>query len=177
MATTEPMRIPGDVVVGGNFQAKTFTLPTSSVTDTNVATGANISYLKLTHMVLADYAQDSGADVATKTNVIYCCRSTLGAVVFDVAVVVDTAPTGGDKAYTVDIKRSTGGGAFSSILTGVVTVNSSSTTRSVNVASISGTTYTLVQGDILEAVVTASGSTGSQGQGVRVVARVAELGY
>lgn len=174
---TEPIRIPGDVLVGGNFQSKTFTLPANSVTDTSVASGANISYLKLTHMVMADYAQDSGADVATKTNVIYACRSTLGATVFDVAVIIDTAPTGGDKAYTVDVKRSTGGGAFATILTGVVTVNNSSTTRSVNVASISGTTCTLVQGDILNVVVTTSGSTGSQGQGVRVVARIAELGY
>jgi len=177
MATTEPMRIPGDVLIGGNLQANTMTLATSSITDANVASAAAISYLKVTHMLLADYAQDSGADVATKTNAIYCCRSASGAVVFDVAVVVDTAPTGGDKAYTVDVKRSTGGGAFATILTGVVTVNSSSTTRSVNVASITGTTFTLVQGDILQVVVTASGSTGSQGQGVRVVCRIAELGY
>lgn len=177
MATTEPMRIPGDVLIGGNLQANTMTLATSSITDANVASAAAISYLKVTHMLLASYAQDSGADVATKTNVIYASRAASGAVVFDIAVAIDTAPTGGDKAYTVDVKKSTGGGAFSSILTGVVTVNSSSTTRSVVVASITGTTCTLAQGDILNVVVTTSGSTGSQGQGVRVMARVAELGY
>lgn len=164
MATS---RIEGDVFVNGNLSCTTFTPPDASVGNAAVAAGANIAASKLEHRHSPAHAQASGSDVATKSEVIHIVRGATGTLVaFEVAI--DTAPTGGDKQFTVDLQVSTGGGAFATVLSSVVTVNQTDADRTISNATLASTA--LVDGDALKVVVTASGSTGSQGQGVRATA-------
>lgn len=91
--------------------------------------------------------------------------------VVEVSVFPITAPTGGDLAFTVDVKKSTGAGAFATILSSVETVDSGSADRTAQYATLSGTP-TLARGDALQVVIATSGSTGSQGVGVVVTIRI-----
>lgn len=47
--TSEPLRIPTDVVIGGHLAMNTATLPASSVTDSAVTSNAKVAYTKLQH--------------------------------------------------------------------------------------------------------------------------------
>lgn len=130
---------------------------------------------------LAEYVEHEHKlqySTATDATTVAAVTKTLGTIhytgeVVEVSVFPVTAPTGGDLAFTVDIKKSTGAGAFATILTGVVTVNSSSTSRTVQFATLSGTPA-LVRGDALQVVIAVSGSTGTQGAGVDVTIRIRE---
>lgn len=145
-------------------------LPAGSVGDAHIDATDPLSTNKVTHQHAATYAQASGAVVADATQLFYIARAT--GTIAAMKVAIDTAPTGGDKAYTVDLKKSTGGGAFASILSAVVTVNSSSTSLSVVAGTLSTATY--AASDIFEIVVDASGSTGTQGYGVCVLVEFEE---
>lgn len=125
-------------------------------------------YVEHEHLIHYSTAADTTTVAAiTKT---LATISKVGEVV-DVIVFPVTAPTGGDLAYTVDIKKSTGAGVFASILSSVVTVNSSSVDRTAQTATLSGTPA-LAAGDALQIVIATSGSTGTQGAGVVVTIRI-----
>lgn len=166
-------RIDDDLIVQGDLTAETMSIPSSSIRNAQVSIDAAIQAEKLEHVKTIRYVQDSGADVVSKTSLLYVCRSVNGATVRDFAVTVSTAPTGGDKKFTVDLQKSTGGGAFASILSAVADISSSDSNRSTEVPTLSSTA--LVQGDILQVVVTASGSTGSQAQGAMALLSVDEF--
>ena len=161
---------PDDLRVNGTFSAQTVNLPNSTVQNQHVIASAGIEATKLEHQHALKYAQADGADVVSESVAIHHFRAT--AEIVSVEVVPITAPTGGDKEFTVDVQKGSAGSAFASILTGVVTVDSTSADRTGQAGTISGTTA--ADGDTLRVVVTASGSTGSQGQGVLVVVTVRE---
>jgi hypothetical protein len=94
---------PGDVALTG-----TATLPTVSVSNATISTTANVTESKLQHRHFAKHSQASAGVVAVASDVVYIAYTT--ATVLGVRVGVDTAPTGGDLAYTVDVKKSTGRG-------------------------------------------------------------------
>ena len=78
----------------------------------------------------------------------------------------NTAPAGGgDKKWTVDVKKSTGAGAFATVLSAVVTIDTTSVDRRLQVGALSTAAIAYVDGDLFQVVVTATGATGSQGQG------------
>jgi len=115
---------------------------------------------------------------ATDATTVAAFTGTLGAIhytgdVVEVSVTPITAPTGGDLEFTVDIRKSTGAGAFATILSSVETVDNTSTTRTAQYATLSGTP-TLARGDLLQLVIAVSGSTGAQGIGVNVTIRYRE---
>ncbi len=80
---------------------------------------------------------------------------------FDVAL---TTPPTGAMQFTVDLQRSTAGGAFASILTGPVTITSANTARQTVQAALAATAY--LAGDQFQVVVTPSGGSGTQAQGL-----------
>lgn len=160
------MTIPNNVRIQGSLVPQGFSPPAGCISNAAIAVAADIDPAKMGHQHAITYTQDSGADVASKTRVVHVARG--AGEVIGVQIAIDTAPNGGNKLFTVDVKKSTAGGVFATILTGVVTVDDDDTDRSV----VSGTLIpspTFVAGDILEVVIAASGSTGSQGQGVAVV--------
>lgn len=140
----------------------------------NVKTGANISADKLTNRTAAEYNQASGGDVATQTRIIHIARA--AGSIKSIEIRPETAPTGGDKQFTVDVqKAANGSGSFSSLLSAAETVDSSSVDNTRQQASLVASPA-LADGDALRVVITASGTTGSQGQGVHVTVNIDEQG-
>jgi hypothetical protein len=153
----------GNVTFTGNLYP-----PAGAITSTSFTANANerLATSKQIHRLDMSYQQATGTDVVTATHYLRVCRG--AGELLGVSVRPLTAPTGGDKAFTVDVqKASNASGSFSSLLNAVVTVNSSSVDQTEQVATLAATPTT-ADGDCLRLVVTASGSTGSQGQGVVV---------
>ena len=100
-------------------------------------------------------------NIAAITKLLHIARTT--STLQQVEVIITGAATG-DRGATVDLQKSTGGGAFATILSGTITINSSTVIRTPVAGSISSTG--LVDGDILQAVVALTGSSGTQPQGL-----------
>lgn len=94
--------------------------------------------------------------------------------VLAITVMPFTAPTGGDLAYTVDLKKGNQASAVSSILTGVITISSSDADRQANAGTLSSSPTTCAAGDFLSLTVALTGSTGTQGQGYVITVDVEE---
>ena len=168
-----PSIVQGDMRVLGNLSSTSLSVPSGSINDAAIAAGSagtNISSDKVRHQFSLELNQDTGTATTAQTRIVHIARGP--GVIVGVSAVADVAPTGGDKAATVDVKKSTAGGAFASILSAVVTLNSSSTSKVVQAGSLSVTSF--VAGDLLEIVIAISGSTGSQGQGVCATVMIAE---
>lgn len=151
------------------------TLPAASVNDAAIATAANLDADKLENRISKTVVQAPGTDVVNGTTYIFVARA--AGVIKSLRVRPLTAPTGGDKAFTVDLKRAANAsGSFTSLLSSVVTVNSSSVDQTVQNGTLTGSPNILA-GDLLQIVIAVSGSTGSQGQGVVVEVEIDEVGY
>ena len=161
------------VVGAANFTGPT-SFPDGSITNTKVAASADIAANKLQHRHAISHSQKDGTDVVSETIMLYIARAsgTLARFVVRPRLV----PTGGDKQYTVDIQKAvTGSNTWTSLLTAVVTVSSSDTNDVVKGGTLIGSPV-YVLNDTIRFVITASGSTGSQGQGVAIEATVDESG-
>lgn len=164
-----PSTVNGDAEYTGVITfSGTVYVPAETVNNSAFSTSSahRLAASKVIHRADLNYWQVNGTDVASATVVLRTC---LGAgTIKGVKVRPYTAPTGGDKAFTVDVKKATNGGnTFASVLSSVVTVNSGSADGTLQTATLSGTPVT-VAGDAIQVVIAASGSTGSQGQGVTV---------
>jgi hypothetical protein len=137
-------------------------IPGGNITNAEVSDTAAIAASKLVHHFIARHSQGVGTAVVTSTEVIHVAKAAGTVAALRIGVV--TAPTGGNKQFTVDVKKSTGAGAFTSILSAAYAVDNTK----ANLTTYSGVigTATYAAGDIFEIVVTASGSTGTQGWGV-----------
>lgn len=149
-------------------------LSAGTVDNAAVANGAAIEASKLINRVHAHHAQAGGTDVVTES-VIKHIAANAGSVK-SVRVRPATAPTGGDKQFTVNVqKAASGSGTWTSVLDSVITVDSSSVDNTNQDGTlVSDPSY--AAGDSLRVVITASGSTGSQGQGVDVQLVMDEAG-
>jgi hypothetical protein len=78
---------------------------------------------------------------------------------------VDVAASG-DHTVVIDLQRLVTG-TWTTILSGTLTINSSTAARTWVSLSLNGA-LTFVDGDVFKAVVTVTGSTGSQAQGLIV---------
>lgn len=153
-----------------NLIANTLTVNRASFGDGDIKTGADINADKLEHRVHAVYQLPDGADVAATSGdgvPIYTCVRTNGATIKGVHVICPDAPEGGDKTFSVDIKKASAGSAAATVLTAAVTYPAGTpdyTMRTGTVASAN-----LANGDTLLVSVAVSGSTGNQGQGLLVL--------
>jgi len=153
-----------------NISCKSIKATGPCISNAMIEAAAAISATKLEHRYNAKYAQKAGTDVVSETMPVHTCRA--AAVVTAIEVVPIVAPTGGDKQFTVNVRKGNAGGAFATILSAVVTIDQSDASRTVYTATINAPN--LAAGDTLDVVITASGATGSQGQGVLVNVHVEE---
>lgn len=156
--------IQSDLLILGQFSCNTLNAPAGCISDAQIAVGTPIQATKTVHQFSHCAAQPDGVNVAAVTQLLHVARagSTGGAVLeFDVAV---TTPPTGAMQFTVDLQRSTAGGAFASILTGVVTITAANTARQTVQAALATTAY--LAGDQFQIVVTPSGGSGTQAQGM-----------
>jgi len=159
-----------DDLYSPNVSCKTIRATSPCIGDSMILSDAAIAASKLVHRYHATHAQKAGTDVVSETMPVHTFRAAGSIVAVEIVPIV--APTGGNKLFTVDVKRGNAGAGFASILSAVITVDQASVSRTVYVAAI--TLPNAVDGDTLEVVIAASGSTGSQGQGVLVNVHVEE---
>lgn len=155
----------GGLFVDGFLAPKTMSYPNGCIDNTHVdgSTDGFVDADSLVHRLELTYAQEAGTDVATATQILHIVFGDT-ATLSDITLYIDTAPTGGNKQYTVDLEYSAAGGtAWASILQEEVTVSSSNSDGQAVTPILADTDF--VDGDQFRVVITASGSTGSQGQG------------
>ena len=158
----------GDVSFGGDVF-----LPAGTVTTSSFSSGTSdrLAYTKAVHYSQKVYYVAPSTSVASVTIPLHFAMGS--GTISHVWINPMTAPTGGDKAYTVDVKKSSDGSATqSSVLSAVVTINSSDASDTQQAATV--TTSTFASKDILWLVIATSGSTGTQGQGLVVTVGISE---
>ena len=165
--------IRSDLQVDGQFTATSVTLPSACVGNAQVKTGDLIDHNKMEHLFPIQVPiGNSGTDVADVTRIAHIVRKA-GSVVA-VEVVAETAPTGGDKKFTLDVQKGSQSVAFATILSAVITYDNTRANKQVVAGTV--TVPTLAAGDQLKIIADASGTTGSQAQNAMAVIWVKEDG-
>lgn len=166
------MRIEEPAYFEQTLRVKTLVPSAGCVLDAHVGAAAAIQATKVVHEHTFTYKQDDGSDVAAATVPIGIMRAA-GTIKAVEAVCID-APEGGDKGFEVDVQKAANGVAAATVLTGTIDwdsgIQSDYEVQDGTVASAGAIAadYTLV------VVITVSGSTGNQGQGLQVTVRVRE---
>jgi hypothetical protein len=133
-----------------------------------IATAAGISGSKVVH-------QNPGSSTANElfgpTTTVTALTKTLGVArasgtIKDFSAWIEVVASGADRTITVDLQKSTGGGAYATVCSATIGFTNVSTVRSLVAASLS--TATFVSGDIFRAVVTVAGAAGAQATGLSV---------
>lgn len=161
-----------NIDVRANFYADTITARAGTFSDTWLNTSDRVIASNLTHQFPIRHSQKNGTAVVAESMPIF--RAVANCVINSFGVFNTAKPTGGDLTFTVDLQKSTGGGAFASILTGVITRSSADANLEFEAGTLSSTT--LVAGDALLVVIAVAGSTGTQGQGILCEAIIEQQG-
>jgi hypothetical protein len=138
---------------------------TGPVSNLSIAANANkrIGHAKTHQRIDLNGAQPDGQDVASKTQLLLTAAEALTLRAFTLRPTL--APTGGDKQYTVDLQQQPdGGGSWTSLLSAPLTIDNA-TANDTAIAAALISSPQLAAGAALRLVVTASGTTGNQGQG------------
>lgn len=171
----ETTRIPGNLHVAGQLSSQTQSYPAGSITDAAIAAGATGAYITRTKV---HHQQNIGVElygptttVAALTKWLHIVRGAAATIVaFEAAIAV--VATGADRTITVDLQKSTGGGAFATVLSATCGFTNGSTVRVPVAGTISSAS--LVDGDILQTVVTVAGAAGAQATGLTIGLTLAE---
>lgn len=157
-------RVEGDFDHAGTHRfLSAVEVPDDSFGDAEFNGSDPLTTPKMQHRHVLRHGQKDGTDVVSETQVLYVAGA--AGTVARVEVRPTTAPDGGDKQYTIDVqKASDASGSWSSLLTGAITLDDADTDDTL-VAGTLIATPTYADGDAIRVVVTASGSTGDQGQG------------
>lgn len=166
--------IPGDVRASGQGIFGSLVIPPSSIDNAALRSGQNFDASKFEQQYKLNYNQVPGTAVVAATSDLGIVRGATGLVIGLSAALTGTAISGGsDRTITIDLQKSTGGAAFATLLSGLLTLNASTVVRVAAAGSLIGSP-TLVAGDLLRVVVALTGSTGTQGQGLVVSASIRE---
>ncbi len=165
-------RIEGDMNFAGKVTfLDTVTLYKDSITDQHIAPSAKIQASKLVHRHVLVYAVPDGQSVSAITRLLYLAAA--AGKLRRVEVRPTQVPTG-DYSYTVDVQRaSDGSGTWSSLLSSVITVDSSASADTKKSGTLVASPD-LAAGDALRLVITTSGTSGTQGQGLVVLVELEE---
>lgn len=164
--------IESDAFVKGTLSAQTLSIPASTIKNADVASDAAIEAAKLEHQYAIRYSQADGSDVVAVIVPVHIVRGNT-ATIKDIEVVCVDAPSGGDKALAVDLKKANEGSpAPASVLSSAIAYSATQSDCEVEPGTISSAS--LADGDTLLVVVTVSGSTGTQGQGLVVTVTIRE---
>lgn len=146
-------------------------LPDACVSATNIEPGADIQASKLRHRYSISHSQKNGTDVVSETVLKHFAKADGDIVSFRVRPRM--APTGGDKKYTVDLqKAANGSNSWTTILSAVLTLDNTAISDTIVTDTLSTLIYSA--NDAFQIVITASGTTGSQGQGFDAILTIDE---
>lgn len=147
-----------------NLKPKTFTWPDGQISDSDVQGQAGWSADKRVTRIHRTYRQASGTDVVTAKQIVHVARfaGTLTAVeIVPVAVPVTSGST--NKYVIVAVEYDTGGGWLNA-LNGAVAITSNLTNLTALTPDIYYSSYSA--NDLFRVSITASGSVGTQAQGL-----------
>ncbi|SRR6266516_181430 len=150
---TADLIVDGNLTVGGTV---------------SLGSTANVQPNAMDHQHVKTYQQSGTAVSATAA--LHECRGTAG--------IIKSLRAGsivaciGAATITIDLQKSSGGGAFATVLSAVITLNSASPPRVSVAGAISSSA--LAQGDVLQIVITATAGGGTLGTGLWVDLRVDE---
>jgi hypothetical protein len=111
--------------------------------------------------------------VAALTQLLYAVRGRT-AELLDAEAFITVVASGADRTITVDIQKSTGGGAFATVMTSTIDITNATTVRTAVAGVVAAGGLSLVDGDILQAVVTVAGAAGAQAQGLLLMLTIRE---
>lgn len=111
--------------------------------------------------------------VAALTKWVYTFFGATGELL-DVDAFIAVVATGADRTITVDVQKSTGAGAFATIMTATIGFTNASAVRTAVSGTLAAGAGTLVAGDILQVVVTVAGAAGNQATGLTVSLKIRE---
>jgi hypothetical protein len=152
MATAQMSVMHNDYLFDGNVVCSgTFEFPDASITSAKIA-ASGIATAKLVHRYMKGIEEDGlGAATAVSTKVVHIARA--AGTILALEAVMTTKPTGSD-TVVVDVKRSTAGGAFATVLSSTITWSTASTVLVKQAATLNGALVDFIAGDLLEIVVT-----------------------
>lgn len=155
-----------DVHVRGRLIASSFTPPASSIGNTAVQTGSPIDAEKLEHQYpIRSNLFAPGTTVTAVTELIHIARA--AGSVQAIEAVTTTVATGADRTVTIDLQKSTAGGAFATVLSSTIVLDNTSVVR-VAEAGVVDTSGDYIDGDVFQVVVTVAGAAGNQAAGLLV---------
>lgn len=154
--------IDGSLQVRGSLLCQVFEAPASSVSNNAIEALAGIEATKIVHQFPLRYSQPTGTAIVAFIDHIHIARAS-GTIVAIEAAITGTV-TAGDYTATIDLKKSTSGGAFASVLSATIVLDSGNTTRVLEAGTINSSSY--IDGDILQLTGAVAGASGSQSQGL-----------
>lgn len=158
-----------NVLVQGNFTARSMTLPTACVGDGQVQTGADVAAEKLIHIHAIPYnAQVPGSAIVAATVDLHIAKAA-GNLMSLEAAITGAIATGADRTVTIDLHKSTGAGVFATVLSATIVFTNVSVIRTRSTATISSAAF--IDADIFRLIVTVAGAAGAQAQGLIVTLR------
>jgi hypothetical protein len=164
-----PSTIDGNLVVAGSLLASTLVPSPGCITDDSVQELANIDASKLEHQhQITTECFDYVTTVAALVRDIHIARGAGQAV--QLSAWVTTPATGGDRTVTVDLQRSTAGGAFATVMSVTVSFSNGSTARTVVDGTVNPALDDYIADDLFRLVVSVAGSAGNQAIGLTALA-------
>lgn len=142
----------------------------AGIVDAEISASAAIKSGKVQHVVHIPYGQ-TGTVVANTVYLGIINKANARVLDFE-ASITEAIATGADRTVTLDLQKSTGAGAFATILSSALAFNNGDTLRAVKTAAISSAD--LVDGDQLRFTVTVAGAAGAQAQGLNVALHLRE---
>lgn len=143
----------------------TIDIPSGSITNTMIGGSNPIDASKVTASRAADVELFGPSTTVTALSKdIHIVRGATGVLMGFEAAICGTIATGGDRTVTVDLHKSTGAGAFATVLSSTIGFTNASVLRTAVAAVLSSTA--LVDGDILRIIVTVAGAAGNQAIGL-----------
>jgi hypothetical protein len=133
-----------------------------SMTNDDIAAQAGILHTKMYHRVSLDYSQATGSAVATETRIIHIPYTAFVALAAKASV--DVAAIG-DSTVVIDIKTASSGGAFSTILSSTLTIDSS-TAADTPTSLAFAASPNCAAGGMVQIIVTSTAGTGTLPQGL-----------
>lgn len=132
--------------------------------DANIAASAGIQYSKLEPLQTVTHYATGTIVAASYYGPIV--RGAAGLLIGFEAAIVETIATGGDRTVDVDLLKSTGAGAFATVLSAVIQFTSGSTLRQVVAATISSAA--IQDGDHFKVTTAVAGAAGNQALGISI---------
>jgi len=164
-----PTVLEGDVFVAGHLSAREFKAPDGSIDNDALAAAAAIATSKQKHRHPVRYAQPDGTDIAAEPGVpVHIVRGTTATLVAVEVVCLDSNE-GGDKGFTVDVRKCNAASPTpATVMTSVITF-AAGVVADCEIAAGTIATAAFVDGDTAVIVIAVSGTTGNQGQGLAVI--------